>query len=138
MAKTNTKVLAEQAIAEQKAWDEFKGSYPQRFAALMYEVMTLGQETQFEHGTGFSVTKLSPNEYLFSAEVSCPAEAKLQATLPDCYQPHYIWDFENIEGVVREYHERKAEEARKFELRRGALEKIKAALTPEERALLGY
>lgn len=135
---TKQEKMAQEVMAKQLIWNEFLATYPQRFAALMYEFMTLAKETHIEEGLGFKVEKLGPNTYLFEGEVNYPVEAKLMVVLPEEYQPDYVWQFETMEGVVAEYHERKAEEARKAAAKREAMEKLRSTFSAEELALLGF
>lgn len=137
MAKmTKTEKREKELMATQAAWNEFRASYPERFAALMYEYLTLGQQTMNE-GVTFKVEKLGWNQYLFQGEVGYPVEAQLYVILPEAYQPDYVWQFECVERVAQEYHEQVAEVARQAEVRRAAMEKLRLTLTDEEITLLG-
>lgn len=130
MTKANQALL--EMSAKQHTWNQFRETYPERFAALMYEYMTLNAE-----GQSFSVDHLGSNVYLFIGKVGYPVEAKLMAVLTEQPINDYIWQFESIERVAQEYHEEVAEVARQAEIRRVALEKLRATLTDEEISLLG-
>lgn len=130
---TKAQKLAAENSAKQQAWNEFRASYPERFANLLYEFGKLGAIA----GEKFKVEKLGPNTYLFKGEVNYPVEAKLFVTSSEEYQPDYVWQFETIEGVVHEYYAKLAEAERQYKVRREALEKVRATLSAEELQLLG-
>lgn len=134
---TKEEVTRQEMVAKQGEWNEFLALYPERFAALMYDFFTLAQETLYQDDVSFNVTRVDENTYLFRAEVSYPVEAQLRVTPHEKYQPHYQWEFETVEGVVKEYYERQAEEARKAAVKREALEKVRNTLNAEELKLLG-
>lgn len=134
---TKEEKMAQQAIANQRAWNEFRASYPERFAALMYEFMTLGEQVRLELAAGFNVKKLDANTYLFEGGVSYTTQAKVLVTLSIEPMRDYVWEFETLESVVEEYYERVAEEARKAAIKREALEKVRNTLNAEEMKLLG-
>jgi hypothetical protein len=134
MAKmTKAEKQALEVMAKQGAWNEFRASYPERFAALLYEFGKL----DVVEPENFSVERLGHLTYLFKGEVHYPVEAKLYVTLPEEYQPDYVWQFETIEGVVAEYYAKKAEAERQYQVRRQAMEKVRNTLTAEELKLLG-
>jgi hypothetical protein len=135
MAKmTKAERQAAEASAYQQNWNEFRASYPERFANLLYEFGKLGAGAVA--GANFKVERLGHLTYLFK-EVNYPVEAKLYVTLPEEYQPDYIWEFETIERVVAEYYAKVAEADRQYRVRRDALEKVRSTLSSEELKLLG-
>jgi hypothetical protein len=134
MAKmTKQEKLAAEISAKQAAWNEFRATYPERFANLLYEFGKLGAVA----GANFRVERLGHLTYLFKGEVNYPVEAKLYVTLPEEYQPDYVWQFETIEEVVAEYYAKEAEAERQYQVRRQAMAKVRNTLTAEELKLLG-
>lgn len=135
---TKEEKMALESSKQHAAWAEFEATYPERFAALMYEFMTLGKELMYEKEMYFNVDKTGPELYLFQGQVTYPREATLCVNLRNMgFSYNYIYEFEMIEGLVKEYRDHKAEEARKVAAKREALEKVRNTLNAEELKLLG-
>jgi hypothetical protein len=132
MAKmTKAEKQEREVMAKQAAWNEFRASYPERFANLLYDFGKLGPENNFQ------VERLNHLTYMFKGDVSYPVEAELFVTLPEEPQQEYVWNFEEVERQVAEYYAKVAEAERQYRVRREALEKVRATLSAEELKLLG-
>jgi hypothetical protein len=126
---TKQEKLALETMALQGAWNEFRASYPERFANLLYDFGKLGND--------FRVERLNHLTYLFKSDENYPVEAKLFVTLTEEIQHDYIWEFEEVERQVAEHYAKLAEADRQYNVRREALAKVRSTLNPEELKLLG-
>lgn len=126
---TKAQKLAAENSVKQQAWNEFRASYPERFANLLYEFGKLGNT--------FEVKRLNHLTYLFKSDESYPVEAELFVTLTEEPLQHYVWQFEQAESEVAVYYAKLAEAERQYKVRREALEKLRATLSAEELQLLG-
>jgi hypothetical protein len=66
---TKQEKLALETMALQGAWNEFRASYPERFANLLYDFGKLGND--------FRVKRLNHLTYFFKSDESYPVEAEL-------------------------------------------------------------
>jgi hypothetical protein len=126
---TKQEKLALETMALQGAWNEFRASYPERFANLLYDFGKLGND--------FRVKRLNHLTYLFKSDESYPVEAELFVTLTEEPQQDYIWKFEEVERQVAEHYAKLAEADRQYNVRREALAKVRSTLNAEELKLLG-
>ena len=93
MAKmTKKEKLALAEMQKQAEWNEFRASYAQRFAALMYEFGKL---------PGFTVQRRNDNEYVFDNEQG--VWGVLYPSTPEAYDFHYMWEVETLENAVKAY-----------------------------------
>jgi hypothetical protein len=130
MAKmTKAEKQALEVMAKQAEWNEFRASYPERFAKLLYDFGKLGNT--------FEVKRLDNLTYLFKSDESYPVEAELFVTLTEEPQQDYVWNFEELERQVAEYYAKEAEAERQYRVRLAALGKVRATLSAEELKLLG-
>ena len=118
-----------EVMAKQAEWNEFRASYPERFAKLLYDFGKLGNT--------FEVKRLDNLTYLFKSDESYPVEAELFVTLTEEPQQDYVWNFEELERQVAEYYAKEAEAERQYRVRLAALGKVRATLSAEELKLLG-
>jgi hypothetical protein len=126
--KQALEVMAE-VMAKQAEWNEFRASYPERFAKLLYDFGKLGNT--------FEVKRLDNLTYLFKSDESYTVEAELLVTLTEEPQQDYVWNFEELERQVAEYYAKEAEAERQYRVRLAALGKVRATLSAEELKLLG-
>ena len=126
---TREEKLAMETMALQGAWNDFRASYPERFANLLYEFGKLGN--------AFQVERLNHLTYLFKSDESYTVEAELFVTLTEEPQNDYIWEFEQVERQVTEHYAKKAEAFRLYNVKRDALAKVRSTLNDEELKLLG-
>jgi hypothetical protein len=126
---TKQEKLALETMALQGAWNEFRASYPERFANLLYDFGKLGNK--------FRVERLNHLTYLFKSDENYPVEAELFVTLTEEPQANYVWKFEEVERQVAEYYAKLAEADRQYNVRREALEKVRSIVNAEKLKLLG-
>ncbi len=126
MAKeTKAERLAREELEAEASYQAFVREYPARFAALMYEYLSL------EHA-GFNVDKVDDETYSFYRGEKW-SSYELKVTPPANRNWEVVSNLEEVESKLAEYAAEQAEETRKYSLKCAALGK----LTKEERELLG-
>ena len=127
MAKKETK--AEATVRENLEYEAqyaaFVETYAARFAAAMFDYMTLTW-------TGFSVSRLDAETYVFSSQESY-STVELKVTPPANRNWEAVAKLEQVEDYLKEYALEQEEENRKYYAKQAALNK----LSKEERELLG-
>lgn len=118
-------VAAERKAQQTAEWEDFKSTYPVRFASLMYNYMNLSY-------ADFRVNKVNDTTYEFSRNERRYDTFPLSVTPPAEFNWEFMNELEQAEAMLADYAAEQAEVVRKSEVRANALNKLNA----EERALL--